>query len=309
MVAGVRQGRVRAAARPDERPGEDRVRLPHHQGDREEGRRRTKTLAEVRPQIEDQLKWRAGADRGAEARRPGRRRAEEAGGLRHRGAARAGCRVGESGLFPQDEPIAGLGMAPAGRPDGVRAEGRRGQRAAAHAAGLRVHHRHRQAGRRTCPKLDEVKTKVRDDVLKKKAIDAARQKAAVDRAAAEVGRLREGRQGRRPRGEDHRADRARRADRRRRRQPGARRRGLRAARRRRQRPDRHRHRRRHREGARAQGRRRRRAREAEGLAARTSSSTSGSNKFFAAYMTKARERMKVNINRAMASRRSRMIAG
>ena len=47
------------------------------------------------------------------------------------------------------------------------------------------------------PKLDEVKTKVRDDVLKLKAVDAARAEGGRDRRGAEVGRLREGGQGRR----------------------------------------------------------------------------------------------------------------
>ena len=37
--AGVRDRGVRAGARPDQRPREDPVRLPHHQGGRQEGRR------------------------------------------------------------------------------------------------------------------------------------------------------------------------------------------------------------------------------------------------------------------------------
>ena len=37
--AGVRSGGVHAAGRPVERPGADAVRLPHHQGHRQEGRR------------------------------------------------------------------------------------------------------------------------------------------------------------------------------------------------------------------------------------------------------------------------------
>ena len=77
-------------------------------------------------------------------------------------------------------------MAPQVGQTGVHDEGRRGQRAAAHAAGLRVHH---VTGRQDpyIPKLDEVKTKVRDDVLKQKAIDAARQKAASINAALKSG--------------------------------------------------------------------------------------------------------------------------
>jgi hypothetical protein len=104
-------------------------------------------------------------------------RAETAGGLRHRRQGR-GLTVGESALFSKDEPIAGLGVAPAvaerafelkdgevseairtpqgfafvtvtGRQDAVRAEARRSESARA---------------RRS---------------LKKKAIDVARQKAAT----------------------------------------------------------------------------------------------------------------------------------
>ena len=40
------------------------------------------------------------------------------------------------------------------------------------------------------PKLDEVKAKVRDDVLKQKAVDAARQKAAAIAAQLKSRRLR-----------------------------------------------------------------------------------------------------------------------
>ena len=53
--AGVRHRGVRDGAGPDQRPGEDAVRLPHHQAGRQEDRRPREPLAEVRQQISDQL--------------------------------------------------------------------------------------------------------------------------------------------------------------------------------------------------------------------------------------------------------------
>ena len=53
--AGVRYGGVRAEAGPDQRSGQDAVRLPHHQADRQEGRHVARPLDEVRQQLTDQL--------------------------------------------------------------------------------------------------------------------------------------------------------------------------------------------------------------------------------------------------------------
>ena len=72
-----------------------------------------RTLDEVRAQIEDQLKSQRAQD---EAQRDGQRAGrqdEEAGGPRHGRQGRAGFTVGETGFFARDEPVAGLGMAPA----------------------------------------------------------------------------------------------------------------------------------------------------------------------------------------------------
>ena len=70
------------------------------------------------------------------------------------------------------------------------------------------------------PKLDEVKAKVRDEVVKKKATDVARQKAATIGAQMKPRRLQRRRQSRGARREDDRVHRPRRRDRRYRRQPG-----------------------------------------------------------------------------------------
>ena len=82
------------------------------------------------------------------------------------------------------------------------------------------------------PKLDEVKTRVADDVKQDKAVEMAKQRAAVDRDRAE-GRegFRRRREARRPRDQDHRARRARLGDSRPRHQRVDRQRRVRACRR------------------------------------------------------------------------------
>jgi len=135
-----------------------------------------KTLPEVRSQIEDQLKYQQAAD-------AAQKLADKiAGELKKpsdfESVARAnGLRSGESGLFQQDEPIAGIGMAPAVNQQAF--EMKEGDvsdpiRTPQGWAFVTV------TGKQDpyVPKVDEVKAKVRDEVLKQKAIEAARQKAA-----------------------------------------------------------------------------------------------------------------------------------
>jgi len=136
----------------------------------------TKTLPEVRTQIEDQLKY-------EQAGTAAQKLADKiAGELKKpsdfESVARAnGARSGESGLFQQDEPIAGVGMAPAVNQQAF--EMKEGDvsdpiRTPQGWAFITV------TGKQDpyIPKVDEVKAKVRDEVLKQKAIEAARQKAA-----------------------------------------------------------------------------------------------------------------------------------
>jgi parvulin-like peptidyl-prolyl isomerase len=97
-----------------------------------------------------------------------------------------GLKGGESGLFLPDEPIAGIGMAPSVnqqafqmKPGDVSEPLRTPQGYAfITVTGTQDPY---------IPKLDEVKSKVRDDVLKLKAIDAARQKASSISAALKSG--------------------------------------------------------------------------------------------------------------------------
>lgn len=137
----------------------------------------TKTLAEVRPQIEDQLKW-------EQAQAQAQKIADQVGSELKKPddfakvAAAHGLAVSESGLFQQDEPIAGIGLAPSV-----------GQQAFAMKQGdvsgaIRTSQGYAfitVTGRQDpyVPKLDEVKTKVKDDLLKQRAVEAARQKAAT----------------------------------------------------------------------------------------------------------------------------------
>jgi len=144
-----------------------------------------KTLAEVRAQIEDQLKY-------EQAQTAAQKLADQvASELKKPGdfesVARArGLQSGESGLFQQDEPIAGIGMAPAvgqaasSLKDGEVSEPLRTPQGYAFIT---------VTGRQApyVPKLDEVKMKVRDDVLKQKAIETARQKAASINAEMKSG--------------------------------------------------------------------------------------------------------------------------
>ncbi len=141
-----------------------------------------KPLSEVRSQIEDTLKY-------EQAQTAAQKLADQVAGELKKPAdfdsvARArGLHSGESGLFSQDEPIAGIGMAPAVNQaafelkDGDVSEPLRTPQGYAFIT---------VTGKQApyLPKLDEVKAKVRDDVLKQKAIETARQKAAA--VAAEM---------------------------------------------------------------------------------------------------------------------------
>jgi peptidyl-prolyl cis-trans isomerase D len=145
----------------------------------------TKTLADVRPQIEDQLKY-------EQAQAAAKKLADQVAGDLKKSSdfdpvARArGLHSGESGLFLPDEPIAGIGMAPAVTQQAFQmkqGEVSEPLRTPQGFAFITV------TGKQDpyVPKLDEVKAKVRDDVLKQKAIDAARQKASSITAALRSG--------------------------------------------------------------------------------------------------------------------------
>ena len=133
-------------------------------------------LAEVQAQIEDQIKWQRAQDQA-------QRMADDVAAQMKKPAdfdsvaKPRGLTVGESPLFAREEPIAGLGMAPAvsqrafEMKEGDVSEAIRTPQGFAFVT---------VTGKQDAytPKLDEVKQRVRDDVLKKKAVDAAREQAA-----------------------------------------------------------------------------------------------------------------------------------
>ena len=137
----------------------------------------TRTLDEVKTQIEDQLKW----DR---AQTEAQRLAEELdtqinnpNDLETIGKTR-GLAVNESAAFARQEPITGLGLAPAVAERAFEMkQGEVSDALRAPQGFVFITVTATEAARD--PGLDEVKTKVRDDVIKNKAADTARQRAAA----------------------------------------------------------------------------------------------------------------------------------
>jgi len=145
----------------------------------------TKTLEEVTAQIEDQLKW----DRAqAEAQRISE---DVAGKLKLAAdfdtvAKPRGLTVGESALFSREEPITGLGMAPAAVERAFALKDNEISEAIRTPQGFAFL---MLTGRQDAyvPKLEDVKARVSDEVLKKKAVDLARQRAATVAAQMKSG--------------------------------------------------------------------------------------------------------------------------
>ncbi|HYT73932.1 MAG TPA: peptidylprolyl isomerase [Vicinamibacterales bacterium] len=145
----------------------------------------TKSLPEVRAQIEDQLKWeqaQAAAQKLADQVATELKKPSD-----FESVARAhGLPSGESGLFQQDEPIAGIGMAPSVGQEAFQLKQGEVSDAIRTPQGFAFI---TVTGKQDpyIPKIDEVKAKVREDVIKQKAIEAARQKAAAIDAAMKSG--------------------------------------------------------------------------------------------------------------------------
>jgi peptidyl-prolyl cis-trans isomerase D len=142
----------------------------------------TRTLADVKAVLEDQIK-------SEKAQREGDRlRSEVAGEIDDpsdldRVARARGWTVGDSGLFSREEPLAGLGYAPAVSSEAFNLETGRVSAPLQTAQGwawITLVETRAAA----IPPLADVKEKVRDDVLRLKAIDLAKAKAEeVARAA------------------------------------------------------------------------------------------------------------------------------
>ena len=143
-----------------------------------------KSLAEVRPQIEDQIrmeKAQAEAQKLADAVAPEIKTPADL----DRVAKARGLTVGDSGLFARDEPLASLGFAPA-----VAAEAFTMQ------VGKVSGQLHTNQGFAfialveikppATPTLEQVKDKVREDVVRAKAVEVAAAKAATMAQAAKT---------------------------------------------------------------------------------------------------------------------------
>jgi peptidyl-prolyl cis-trans isomerase D len=142
----------------------------------------TRPLTEVHAQIEDQLKW-------ERAQAEAQRTADEVAALIKSPAdldtvaKPRGLTVAESALFSREEPISGLGMAPAvterafAMKEGEVSEAIRTPQGFAFIT---------VTGRQDAyvPKLDEVKDRVREDVIAKKARETAQQRASAIAAQA-----------------------------------------------------------------------------------------------------------------------------
>ena len=135
----------------------------------------TKTFAEVRNQVEDQIKWEKAQ---AEATRLA---GEIAGDIDDptdldRVAQAHGLTVADSGLFARDEPLAGLGFAPAVSAEAFTMEqGKVSQRLNTQQGAAFIHLVEVKPS--YLPALGEVRDKVRDDVTRTRAVEVARQRA------------------------------------------------------------------------------------------------------------------------------------
>jgi peptidyl-prolyl cis-trans isomerase D len=145
----------------------------------------TKTFEEVRAQIEDQIKWERAQNEAQRITGELAPKMKKPADLDTVAKAR-GLSVGESALFSRQDPITGIGMAPAVNDrafdlkDGEVSEAIRTPQGFVFIT---------VTGKQDpyVPKVDEVKARVREDVLKKKAVEAARQKAAAISAQVKTG--------------------------------------------------------------------------------------------------------------------------
>jgi peptidyl-prolyl cis-trans isomerase D len=135
----------------------------------------TKSFPEVRAQVEDQIKWEKAQ---AEAARLAEEVAKEIDDPSDfdRVAQARGLTIGDSGLFSREEPLAGIGFAPAVSAEAFTMEqGKVSGRLNTNSGAAFIHLVEIKPS--YVPQLDEVKDKVRDDVARTRAVDVARTKA------------------------------------------------------------------------------------------------------------------------------------
>jgi peptidyl-prolyl cis-trans isomerase D len=137
----------------------------------------SRSLDEVKPQIEDQLKWERAQNEAQRLSEELGKQIDDPGDLDTVAKGR-GLTATESGFFSKEEPVTGLGMAPA---VGERAfEMKQGEvsKAIQTPQGF-VFITVTGTQPERLQTLEEVKARVRDDVVKSKAADTARQRAAA----------------------------------------------------------------------------------------------------------------------------------
>jgi len=145
----------------------------------------TRTLDQVRPQIEQQLKQTKAQNEAAQIATQIGTEIKTPDDLERVAKAR-GLTVGDSGLFSREEPLAGLGFAPS-----VASEAFSMQQGKV-SGQLRTNNGFAfialtEIKPPYVPKLEEVKDKVREDVVKQKAVELAKTKAAAMAEAASKG--------------------------------------------------------------------------------------------------------------------------
>lgn len=145
----------------------------------------TRTPEEAKPQITDQLLWQRARDKASELAFALEKKISNPGDL-DKMAAENGLKVQESAFITRDEPLMALGASPEisaeifGMQDGKVSGALQTQRGYVFAtvSGKQAPH---------VPKLDEVREKVHDDVIREKAFEIAQQKAAQVGAEAAKG--------------------------------------------------------------------------------------------------------------------------
>jgi peptidyl-prolyl cis-trans isomerase D len=144
----------------------------------------TRTLDEVRAQLEDQIKWDKAQTEALKLAEEVAKEIDDPSDLDRVSRARA-LTVSDSGLFARDEPMAGIGFAPAVSSQAFTLE--QGKVSGM----LRTNQGYAfitlvEVKPAYVPKLDEVKDKVREDVARAKAVELARTKAASMARAAKT---------------------------------------------------------------------------------------------------------------------------
>ena len=134
-------------------------------------------LEEVKAQIEDQLKWERAQNEAQRLADDLDKQIDDPGDFDTVGKTR-GLTVGESAPFARTEPIAGVGMAPAVAERAFEMKQGETSKAIRTPQGFAFISLTGTEAERL-PTLDEVKARVRDDVVKGKAADTARQRAAA----------------------------------------------------------------------------------------------------------------------------------